>query len=828
MLSRISARSKSANGSHRSPFASACALLAGALIIPMSMPAFAQSDDDESGPAGLEEIVVTASKRGATSSQDLAASIVTFDTDTLQKMGVEVFVDFSRSTPGLDVIDTGPGQKQYLIRGLSGPGEGTVGVYYDSIPMSGTGQDPVSFGANQPDLDMFDTERVEVLRGPQGTQYGASSLSGVVRIVSNKPDASGGTYGKIFADGSATDGGDPNYAIKGMINLPLVDDVFALRATAYYDKLGGFIDNAVLFKGPEDNSCYGPGTDFGSTEPEVILNPACQDGVSNFTNINEHERKGGRLFAQWNTSDSSSLLFQIFFQNMTSGGRNASNPVDSLYEGFGPPFIVGGNNFFTPAVGDLNTNVRGHEPYEEDMTIFGLEYNHDFSKASLTVAANMMQRDALSNLDSSSPARLHRRFHDTPLGPWGGVSVTPFDRILVVQELETEMFTIEARLASQLEGKFNYLVGAYYSDRELLVDSKALATDPRTGYLLDDAPYLDRNAKNDTDMTAIFGEVYFDITGSLELLLGARWFETNRDQFSDLVVPFLRSPIIGGPPGVEPNTPATESDTIYKAQATYRFTDDVSSYLTYSEGFRAGGVNAQITPNIPDSFGFDSTSNVELGFKSFFMDSRMILNVALYQIDWDHSQMSASFTSQFNGLVNCDQEKDAIRSEGIELDWQFAITENVVTGINYTKMDSTWQVDADDCVSQEVLDELSDPFGAVAGDSLTGVPDYSGSAFLQWDWVMGRGTGAYIRADVQFQGEVSVNQSRAERNIPSPAYVFGHIKYGMDWERFSAALYVRNVTNETAWLSMFNNFQQENRVTVNQPRTIGLNLEMRF
>jgi outer membrane receptor protein involved in Fe transport len=254
----------------------------------------------------------------------------------------------------------------------------------------------------------------------------------------------------------------------------------------------------------------------------------------------------------------------------------------------------------------------------------------------------------------------------------------------------------------------------------------------------------------------------------------------------------------------------------------------VNTYLTYSEGFRAGGVNAQITPNIPDSFGYDSTSNIEWGLKSLFMDGRMILNLALYQIDWDHNQMSASFTSQFNGLVNCDQEKDAIQSQGIEIDWQFAITENVVTGVNYTKMESTWQVDADDCVSQEVLDELADPFGSEAGDSLTGVPDYSGSAFLQWDWVLGSGTASYVRADVQFQGEVDVNQSRAERNIPSPAYVFGNIKYGMDWERFSAAVYVRNVTNENAWLSMFNNFQQENRVTVNQPRTIGLTLEMRF
>ena len=233
-------------------------LLVATFLLPVATPVLAQSDS-----IALEEIVVTASKRGAISSQDLAASIITFDSETLEKMGVEQFVDFSRSTPGLDVIDTGPGQKQYLIRGLSGPGESTVGVYYDSIPMSGSGQDPVSFGANQPDLDMFDTQRVEVLRGPQGTQYGASSLSGVVRIISNKPDTSE-TAGKLMVKGGAVSGGDPNYAIKGMFNLPLVEDVFAIRAVGYFDHLGGYIDNGVLLKGPDDNSCYGPGTSFGA------------------------------------------------------------------------------------------------------------------------------------------------------------------------------------------------------------------------------------------------------------------------------------------------------------------------------------------------------------------------------------------------------------------------------------------------------------------------------------------------------------------------------------------------------------------------------------
>ncbi len=789
-----------------------------------SMPALAQTSDSRSG--GIEEIVVTANKRSGVTSQDLASSIIAFDTDTLEKMGVEEFVDFSRSTPGLDVIDVGPGQKQYLIRGLSGAGESTVGVYYDSIPMTGNGQDPVSFGGNQPDLDMFDTQRVEVLRGPQGTLYGASSLSGVVRIITNKPDASA-FAAKLALDGAGVSGGDSNYSAKGMINIPLVENVFAIRAVGYYDRLGGFIDNGVLYKGPADNSCYGPGTDFGETDPEVILDPACQDGVSAFTKVNEHERTGGRLFAQWDISDNSSLLFQTFVQSLTSKGRNSANPIDSEYF-VGPPFIDGGNRFFTPGVGEDQTNVRGHEPYDEDLSIFAVEYEHGFDWGTLTATASYLDRDVQSRIDSSSPARLHRRFYETPLGPWGGVTPSPFDRLVVVQDMQAELWNLEVRLASSLPGPLNYIVGAYHADRTLKVDSKGLAADPRTGeILMGEDPYLDRNATNDTTLSAVFGEVYYDVTDKVELLGGVRWFKTERDQFSNLVVPFLRSEIIGGPAGVETNTPASEDDVIFKAQLTYRFDEDRSLYVQFSEGFRAGGVNAQITPTIPDSFESDQTQNIEVGLKSLWADGRFLLNLAAYQIQWDNVQMKAAFTSQFNGLVNCTEQNDAIESNGIEVDMQYAFTDNLTAGLNFTQMDSTWQVDADACVSPDIVAQLSDPLGAMAGDKLVGVPDFSGSAFAQYDWALGSGA-AYVRADVQFQGEVDVNEPRPERNIPNPSYVFGNLKFGIDWERYSAALYVRNVTDETAWLSLFNNFQQENRVTVNQPRTIGVNFQMLF
>ena len=198
---------------------------------------------DESVSA-IEEIVVTASKRGESSAQDLAMSISAIGGETLEAMGAVEFTDFSRSVAGLDVLDVGPGQKRYLVRGLNLPGESTVGLYYDNITMTGTGAEAGDFGRNQADLDLFDVARVEVLRGPQGTQYGANSVSGVVRIITNKPDP-GALLGKVTVSGATKADGDPDSSMKGMINIPLTDDL-AVRAVGYYSKIGGFIDNVQL------------------------------------------------------------------------------------------------------------------------------------------------------------------------------------------------------------------------------------------------------------------------------------------------------------------------------------------------------------------------------------------------------------------------------------------------------------------------------------------------------------------------------------------------------------------------------------------------------
>mgnify|MGYP001066405930 CR=1 FL=1 len=171
----------------------------------------------------VEELVITANKRGAESVQDVGTSIGVLSEQALAQRDIKEFIDITRNVAGLNVVDQGPGQKTFMIRGLIGAGESTVGLYYDNLPTNGSGESAAASAGRQTDLYIFDAKRVEVLRGPQSTLYGSSALAGVVRIITNEPEADA-VHGQLVVDGSATAHGSTNYALKSMVNLPIIED----------------------------------------------------------------------------------------------------------------------------------------------------------------------------------------------------------------------------------------------------------------------------------------------------------------------------------------------------------------------------------------------------------------------------------------------------------------------------------------------------------------------------------------------------------------------------------------------------------------------------
>ena len=819
------------------------ALLFGAATI---QPAFSQE---------LEEVVVTASKRGAVVAQDLAMSITAYNQETLEAMGVQEFTDFSRMVAGLDVVDFGPSEKRYMIRGLNLPGEATVGVYYDSVPVLGTGNAPGGFGGAQADFDLFDTERVEVLRGPQGTLYGTNSVNGVVRVISNKPDTSG-TYGSVFLNAAAKKDGEPDWGAKAMINFPLSDS-FAARLVAYTTEIGGFIDNNQLRKAP---GCYAP----QAPNPEVVLidAPGCNDGSINYEDINGSTRDGARLSLKWDINDRSSLLLQGSYQDSHTDGRTGADPIGAVNAGpgFVRPVRGGSNLVISEAAGERISTIKTLEENNDDVTIFALEYENDFDWGTLNIAASSFDRDRHNVLDSSNAARLHRSFKAAAFPPpiRGGV-VSPTDRLPFVVDTSTDVTSIEARLASGFDGPVNFLAGLFYQDIDRTSDSIGLSADPATGEILTNAQVLavmipsdralvagypwyqngtepfnvtHRTGVNSTEIKAIYGEVYWDITEQIELMGGLRYFETDLTSEEEIIVPFNNSPgIQGSPPGVFTGEPANESDTLFKAQATWRFSEDAQVYFQVAEGYRAGGVNAQIVSTIPQQFDSDQTFNLELGAKASWMDGRLLTNLYLFQTDWENVQFAANFTQQFTGLLNCTEQSDPVQSKGFEITAHWLATDNLDLGVDFISLDADWQLDALSCVSPAIEPDLFDPDDlSKAGISLIGVPDYSGSAFAQYnfpDTVLG-GDNGFIRLDVAFQGEVKQNDNNEAINLPSPSYALVNLNTGLDFGAFGVQLYVRNLFDEKAWFALRQGFQTANRVTPSQPRTIGVNLTYAF
>src|SRR5580698_776331 len=212
------------------------ALSAAVMALLCGTPVFAADTSTES--TSLEDIVVTANKLNAQKVLDIPTSIQAISGDTLQNIGASGIMSIAGSIPGLSIQDLGPGDKKYVIRGINSTGDSTVGVYYGEAVISGSNAD--DGGGFQPDIRMYDLDRVEVLRGPQGTLYGASSMSGTIRYVPKSPDLDN-LGGYLTTEGSETSHASGNYNINGALNLPIIEGVLALRLVGWKIYDSGYI-----------------------------------------------------------------------------------------------------------------------------------------------------------------------------------------------------------------------------------------------------------------------------------------------------------------------------------------------------------------------------------------------------------------------------------------------------------------------------------------------------------------------------------------------------------------------------------------------------------
>ena len=225
-------------------------LIVASCIISQPLYAQEQNTADDKQRLEVDVITVTASKRGAQLLREVPASIQALSGNSLERAGIVEFADYATRVPGLSFQDLGPGDKEYVIRGTNSTGAAMVGVYYDEAIISANNAN--DGGGRNADIRLFDLERIEVLKGPQGTLYGASSMSGTIRIITKKPDATE-ISGYVASELSGTSEGGTNYNFNGAINLPIIEDKLAMRATGWKVDNSGFIDAPRIPSGPLEN-----------------------------------------------------------------------------------------------------------------------------------------------------------------------------------------------------------------------------------------------------------------------------------------------------------------------------------------------------------------------------------------------------------------------------------------------------------------------------------------------------------------------------------------------------------------------------------------------
>ena len=284
------------------------AILSGAPVVA------AESTGDS---AGLEEVVVTANKLNSQKVLDLPISIQAISGDSLQRAGSVAFMDIAGQVPGLSVQDLGPGDKKYVIRGINSTGDSTTGIYYGEAVISGSNGD--DGGGFQPDIRLFDLDRIEVLRGPQGTLYGASSMSGTIRFIPKSPDLNS-LGGYLTLEGSQTAHASGNYNFNGAINLPIIEGVLALRLVGWKVDDSGYINQVRVGQGVT-----------GLVNVGTATNPNYQSasipGVGFIKGVNDDNVGGGRVMIRYQPTDNLTIDANYTSQSETSGGSSRYTPA---------------------------------------------------------------------------------------------------------------------------------------------------------------------------------------------------------------------------------------------------------------------------------------------------------------------------------------------------------------------------------------------------------------------------------------------------------------------------------------------------------------------
>lgn len=737
-----------------------------ALVAAALCPAFAGATDEPPPEAlVLEKVVVTAQKRGDESLQDVAMSASVISSEMIDEQALVGMEDYLRTIPGVTYQEYGAGRATIVIRGVSAdPQESveTTGTYINETPLIGLGE----FGISSPELKLVDIERVEILRGPQGTLYGASSVGGTVRIITRQPElyAFGGS---VAASGSSTAGrGGANYHGEGIFNVPIVEDAFAIRAVAYSHDNSGYYRNVAASDPVKAASAARTG---------ALVRDRDDVGRSNFN--------GGRITARWVPVDGLDVSLMALGQTIEQEG----NPYEDL--------ALGG---FRQARYARFSTGRG-EFTESDLGVWNLQLNYDFGRFALVSSTSWSDYETVQDWD---------------VGQFWTFLYDDDAPIFIRNDTRSDTFVQEIRINSQWSHPVNFLAGAYFEDIDLtgfqIVEWDGdPALDPFAGAVMFDGQFRIRS-----EQLAFFGELSWDLNDALVATAGMRQFNydyTVDENFEGFVV--------GGTSAAR----ATSSETgeIYKLKLAYKAAPDALYYAQWSQGFNPGFPLTSDSGNcdvdgdgLLDGIGLppqeqilaDTLDSYEIGTALSLAGGRVVLRGAAYVNRWSDIPIllvaDCAVGFQFNA--------GEAMTTGVELEGQALI------GMR-------WRLDFSAGYTRGELTADAPGLG-VDGDRLPGTPEYTATLGLQYDTVL-RGYAAYARGDLAYIGGYYNNLQEQGREIGD--YTTLNLSAGVRLDDWDLQFYVRNVTDTdgATWIYRFDEYPSAFRL---RPRTAGVRLRYHF
>lgn len=707
-------------------------------------PAAAQDMPENDSEDG--EIVVTAQKREERL-RDVPASISVLGGDMLEASGGRSLVDFATYIPGLAVNSGGtPGKTSIVLRGIStGSGGALVGTYLDDTPL-GTSSGFARGSSFQLDLLPYDIDRLEVLRGPQGTLYGASTMGGLLKYVLREADAREIEIRAGIGIESIADSGRPGWGARAMVNVPLIADRLAIRVSGFYQDNAGWIDNPAL----------GVRNENGSTQ------------------------KGGRAALAWHVTDRLSIKASAMLQDIRSDG-NAAIQLNAAT--------------LRPTIGKY---ARAHdlaEPYSQELRYYAASADWDVDFATVTSATSWSRSRNISVADESAIyGPLFPEFD--PAAPADGLSAFALD-------VKLAKFTQELRIASTKSDRFEWLLGGFYTDENVLNRQSLSAQNPDRTPIASIQPFATVYWPTSYKEYAVFGNATYKFSHAFDITGGIRFSHNKQDYVQD-----LDGAVFGG----FSRTALTSSDDVTTWSASARFRPDTRStfYARIASGYRPGGPNAPVI-GAPDSYASDRLTNYEIGYKAALFDRAVDFDLSVFYIDWSDIQVPIILptgSSTGNG--------GKASSRGFEASIQAKPARGLRVAANGSYTDAK-------------LDSDVAALGARKGDRLPDAARWT--AALSADYTVTIGSDAELSAGAgyRYRGAslTGLESIGTTVRIPAQSIIDAHL--GLTVGPVTGRLFARNIFNERAYTTFFDPDAGSSTLLVPvQPRTIGLSVDTRF